>query len=143
MELWRGTASNLSSADKRGGVSCQVGERNVRLHPELTSSVKAGEDVLVGGEVRDNVMSAYAVKNFSTNRVIKIDYTFSMLFIGLGGFLTLLGLVLGAQSLVAGKAAGESMFALMAVAGVALVFVMIRRIARISQVSRWVSRVEK
>lgn len=102
METRRGAAAAIVKSEKQSRVECRLGESKVVLHGDLERIVKEGDDILVAGDLRDDVLHALAVKNMTQNRTLQIDGSNYTLMMGAGLFFWLLGFVLGMQYLGGG-----------------------------------------
>ncbi len=144
LKLVRGVAADLAPADKRGRVTCRVGPLAVRLHRDLSTAAKAGDEVLIGGELHDTVVHAYALKNFTQlKKLSKVDYTFHILGGGFGGVIASFGLIFLSQPTV-DKYFGNPVFDVALVAiGFAAAYYALHRIPRINRLTRWVDEVKE
>ncbi len=103
METRRGIATGIVKTDKGSAVECRLGEGKALLHPDLQRIVKEGDDILVAGDLRDDVLHALALKNMTQNKNAQIDGSNYTLLIGMGLFFWLLGFVFYVQTLAAGS----------------------------------------
>lgn len=143
LKLVRGAAANLTPPDKKGRVVGRVGERGVRLHRDLSDAAKAGDDVLVGGELRKDVVHVVALKNFTQRKLFKVDFTFHILGAGFGACVAVFGLLFTGETSV-DMSLVDRVFAVMPPAvGIAIIFVALRRALRINRLTRWVDSVEE
>lgn len=117
MEIRRGTAANIVKNDNQNSVACRLGESNVMLHSDLERIVKEGDDILVAGDLRDDVLHALAVKNMTQDRTLQIDGSNYTLVMGAGLFFWILGLVLSLQALGVGDTTLSILNACMSLAG--------------------------
>lgn len=131
MELRRGTATGIVKTDQRGAVECHLGESKIALHPDLERSVKEGDDILVAGDLRDDVLNALALKNMTHNRSVQIDGSNYTLLIGFGLFFWILGFVLSIQTLGIGDTTLATLNACMSLAGFTLGLWAFMRVLRI------------
>lgn len=136
LKLVRGVVADLTTPEKNESASGRVGERAIRLHRDLSNAAKNGDDVLIGGELHDEVVHVFALKNFSHKKMCKIDFTFHILGAALGGFFALVGLILTDS-----PTGGNTWPLIMTTVGVAIVFVPLRRMLRIIKLNRWVDQV--
>lgn len=120
MEIRRGTAVDIGKPDKQGSVACRIGESNVMFHEDLERIVKEGDDILVAGVLRDDVLYGLAAKNMTQDRTRQIDGSNYTLVMGAGLFFWILGLVLSLQALVIGDTTLTILNACMSVAGFVL-----------------------
>ncbi len=139
LKLVRGIVADLIPADKSGCVVCHVGERSVRLHRDFSNALKAGDDVLVGGELHKDVVQGYALKNFTRPKLFKVDFTFYILGAGLGGFLVSIGLYVSGQVALGSQAIALGLLSV----GLGLVFISIRRVLRNNKLAGWVDSVKE
>ena len=144
LKLVRGFAADVAPVDKDGRVACRIGTQAVRLHRDLSSGAKAGDEILIGGELHQDVVHAFALKNFThRQRLYKVDYTFHILGAVFGTMLTFFGLIFFAQS-DAGILFGNRMFDLALVTvGTGIAFLALHRIPRINRLTRWVDNVKE
>lgn len=131
MEIRRGTAADIVKTDNQSSIACRIGESNVMLHGDLERIVKEGDDILVAGVLRDDVLRALAVKNMTQNRTLQIDGSNYTLVMGAGLFIWILGLVLSLQALGIGDTTLSILNACMSVAGFALGIWAVMQVLRI------------
>lgn len=134
LKLVRGPIAEVSAADSRGRVVLRIGDRSIRLHRDLASAAVNGDDILVGGELRDDVVHALAVKNFTRGKLHKLDFTFHILGAGAGACAALMGLIFWGQT----TGLENTISFVTLIIGVALAFVVLRRVLRIVKITRWV-----
>lgn len=143
LKLVRGIAADLKPADKQGRVLCRIGEVTVRLHRDLSTAVKAGDEALIGGELNNDVVDAYALRNFTQRRMYKIDFTNHILGFGVGGVLMFFGMVyLGQATAITFTGSMVMNFTLLTV-GSTIVFFTLKRVPRIIKLSGWVEDVRE
>ena len=143
LKLVRGITADLAAADKWGYVVCRVGEMAVRLHRDLSTAARAGDEVLVGGELHNGVVHAVALKNFTRRKLSSVDFTFHILGAGLGGVLFSYGLIFYTQSTAANFSGVQAFNLLMLVAGTAILLFAAQQVPRISKLTRWVDSVNE
>jgi hypothetical protein len=143
LKLVRGVAADLTPADKKGHVHGRVGERRVRLHRDLSNSANAGDDVLIGGELHQDVVHVVALKNFTRGKTFKIDFTFHVLGAGFGACVAVFGLFFRAETTADTLLVERVLAMLPAAVGVAIIFVALRRVMRITRLTRWVESVDE
>lgn len=117
MEIRRGIATDIVKTDNQNSVACRIGESNVIIHGDLERIIKEGDDILVAGDLRDDVLRALAVKNMTQNRTLQIDGSNYTLVMGAGLFFWILGLVLSLQALGVGDTTLSILNACMSLAG--------------------------
>ncbi len=142
LKLVRGPVGDIAAPDQKGRVACKVGPQRVELHRELSSGAKTGEEILVGGELRGEVVHVLALKNFTRDKVFKVDFTFHILLAGLGGFLVLFGLFFNAGIFTSGLSYGDVVSVVLEAVGAAILVVTLRGILRINKLSGWVEHVD-
>lgn len=143
LKLVRGVVADLMPPEKYGSVACRVGERAVRLHRDLNTAAKAGDEVLVGGELHADVVHVYALKNFTSRKLTQVDFTFHVFGVGLV-FVALVFALYFSGVQVSGGVINERALALILFAGgVVGGFLVIRRILRILKLTRWVDEVKE
>lgn len=142
LKLVRGVAADLAPADKKGRVACRVGEIAVRLHRDLSTAAKAGDEVLIGGEWQENVVHAVALKNFTHRKqLFKVDYTFHILGAGFGGMLAMFGLIFLSQSTPDTFFGNPVIDLILLSVGAVIIFFALHRIPRMNRLTRWVDSV--
>jgi hypothetical protein len=133
MEIRRGAATAIVKGDKQNSVECRIGASKVMLHGDLERIIKEGDDILVAGELREDVLHALAVKNMTQDRTLQIDGSNYTLVIGVGLFFWILGFVLGMQYLGAGNTTLATLNGCISLAGFVLgiwAFMQVLRIRR-------------
>jgi len=144
LKLVRGIAADLTAADKRGRVVCRVGEMTVRLHRDLSTAARAGDEVLVGGEFHNGVVHAVALKNFTHRKKLSsVDFTLHILGAGFGGALLLYGLIFYAQSTADTYSGIQAFYLLLLTVGAAILFFTAQQVPRINKLTRWVDSVNE
>jgi hypothetical protein len=143
LKLVRGFAADLAPADEKGCVDGRIGEQKVRLHRDLSTAVKAGEEVLVGGELRNEILHALALKNFTRRKLFRIDPTFYVLGTGLGGYLALMGLIFAGQTSTIAGSREQLVNAALIGTGFVILWFVLRRALRIVKVTRWIDAVRE
>jgi hypothetical protein len=141
MQLLRGHVKDVTSPDKHGAAACHIGKYNVKVYSDLVSSIGKGDDILLAGELRDDVFHALAVKNVDKNKTAQIDGTNNILLLGASSFLCMLGLVLGLKAVNSGGVV-ESLDMAMAFIGLIGMGISFRRLFLITRASNWVSRAD-
>lgn len=142
LKLVRGYVADLTR-DRKGRAAGRVGERRVRLHRDLSDALADGDEVLIGGELHGDVVHVVALKNFTRQRLFKVDFTFHILGAGLGACVTVFGLFFRADATVDTSLFERALSMLPPAFGVAIVFVTLRRALRIGRLTRWVDSVDK
>lgn len=144
LKLVRGFVADLTPADKNGRVVCRIGAQAVRLHSDLSSGAKAGDEVLIGGELHNDVVHAVALKNFSQRqRLYKVDFTFHILGAGFGTMLTFFGLIFLAQSTAGAFFGNLALDLILITVGTSIAFFALHRLPRINRLTRWVDNVKE
>ncbi len=143
LKLVRGFVRDLMPADKSGRVVCHVGEQSVRLHRDLSTAAKVGDEILIGGELHQDVVHAFALKNLTHRKLSTVDFTFYILGGGFGGVIASFGLIFMAQS-NAGEIFGNQIFDLVLISvGAVVTYLALHRIPRINNLTRWVDSVKE
>lgn len=141
LKLVRGFVADVAPEDKKGWVACRIGKQSVKVHRDLTAGAKADDEVVVGGELHQDVVHVYALKNLTQRKLYKVDFTFHILGGGFGVVVASFGLIFMAQS--SGAFIGNQMFNLILVSiGTLIAFTAVHRIPRINRLTRWVDSVE-
>ena len=143
LKLVRGVVADLTPADKKGRVVCRVGEMAVRLHRDLSTAANAGDEVLIGGELHNNVVHAVALKNFTHPKLSTVDFTFHILGAGLGGVIASFGLIFLAQSKIEAFTGGVALDLILVAVGSVILYLTLQRIPRINRLTRWVDEVKE
>lgn len=141
-ELRRNRAVRVEPPNSDGTATCQLGDRTVRLHRDLASRVREGDEVLVAGELHGEHLHALALRNFTQSTVTAIDHANMILTLGLGGFVTLLVFILAVQE-GGNSSLWETLYAVSAVIGFGVVVAALRRLLCIERARRWVQRVRE
>lgn len=102
MEIRCGKATEIVKAEKGNAVKCRLGESQALLHPDLQRILQEGDEIIIAGDLRDDVLHALALKNVTQNRSAKVDGSNYTLLIGAGLFCWLLGFVFYIQTMNAG-----------------------------------------
>ena len=139
IQLLRGHVKDVSSPDKHGAADCHIGKYNVKVYSDLVSSVGAGDDILLAGELRNDIFHAMAVKNVDKGKTAQIDGTNNILFMGASAFVCMLGFVLGMKAVNSGGVV-ESLDMFMAFIGLVGMGIALRRLFLITRAANWVSR---
>ncbi|MBI3775542.1 MAG: hypothetical protein HY273_08310 [Gammaproteobacteria bacterium] len=139
LKLVRGIVSDLAVVEKSAQVTCRVGEMPVRLHRDLSTAAKAGDEVLIGGELQHGVVLAFAMKNFTRKKLSTVDFTFHILGAGLGGIFTMFGAISYGQSSPNTFSAIQVLYLVLLSVGSVIVFFSLQRIPRILKLTRWVA----
>lgn len=143
MKLVRGVVSDLTPPEKNGTAVCRVGERTVRLHRDLATGAKSGDDVLIGGELNGDVAFAYALKNFTRSKLSQVDYTFHVFGVGFAFMVIIFGFYFSGEKTPNGVIANEVLALVLLVGGFGGGYLVIRRVSRIIKLTRWVEGGEK
>lgn len=141
IQLLRGQVKDVSSPDSHGAGGCHIGKYNVKVYSDLVSSIGTGDDILLAGELKDDVFHAMAVKNIDKGKTAQIDCTNNILLMGASTFLCLLGFVLGLRAITSGGVV-QSIDMAMAFIGLIGMGITLRRLFLITRASNWVSRAD-
>ncbi len=135
--LQRGHVEEVVQSDKNGAANCRVSEQKIRMSSTLAGIVAEGDNVLVAGEIKKNVLQAYAVNNLGKGKTARIDSTSFILLMGVGGYL---GIMFGVISLMTatGGLIG-SLQDVLSIAGFILAGVALRRVVLINRASNLIS----
>jgi len=141
IQLLRGHVKDVTSPDNHGAAGCHIGKYNVKVSSDLVSSVGKGDDILLAGELRDDVFHAMAVKNIDKDKTAQIDCTNNILLMGASAFICMLGLVLGLKAINSGGVV-QSLDMAMALIGLIGMGITLRRLFLITRAANWVSRAD-
>jgi hypothetical protein len=141
LQLLRGHVKDVTSPDNHGAAGCHIGKYSVKVSSDLVSSVGKGDDILLAGELRNDVFHAMAVKNLDKDKTAQIDCTNNVLLIGAFGFVFFLGFVLALRAINTGGVV-QSMDMVMAFVGLVGMGIALRRLFLINRASNWVSRID-
>ena len=139
IQLLRGHVIDVSSPDKHGAGGCHIGKYNVKVYSDLVSSIGKGDDILLAGELRNDVFHALAVKNVDKGKTAQIDGTNNILFMGASAFVCMLGFVLALKAINSGGVV-QSIDTVMAFLGLIGMGITLRRLFLITRAANWVSR---
>ena len=141
IELLRGHVKDVTTPDKHGGVSCQLGKCTVKVNGDLVSSLAKGDDILLACVQRSDAYHALAVKNIDKGKIAQIDPTNSILFLAGSVFVCMLGFVLNLQ----GESSGiivQSMEMIIGFIGLIGIGISLRRLFLITRAGTWVRHAE-
>jgi hypothetical protein len=141
IQLLRGHVKDVSLPDKHGAADCHIGKYNVKVHSDLVGSIGKGDDILLAGELRNDVFHSLAVKNIDKDKMAQIDLTNSILLMAAGTFVCGLGFILSLQ----GESSGGIVRSLeMAVGFIGLIGMglILRRLFLITRAVNWVNRAD-
>jgi hypothetical protein len=141
LQLLRGHVKDVAAPDNHGAADCHVGKYNVKVCSDLVSSIGKGDDILLAGELRNDVFHAMAVKNFNRGKTAQIDPTNNILLMGVSGFVCMLGGVLGLRAIGSGGII-ESLDIVMAIIGLIGMGITLRRMILINKAGNLVNRHE-
>ena len=99
IKLQRGHVEGLTAPGKDGSVECRIRDQKVLVHPNLADKIHNGDDVLVAGELRNDVLQATAVNNFRQNKISHIDCTNYILILGVSGYIGIICGVFGLEAI--------------------------------------------
>jgi hypothetical protein len=136
MEMYvaHGNVERLSAPDQKGGIDCQVGDVKVRFSRDLSDYVRAGDKVVVAGDIKDKVLQAFAMKNFALNKKREYDLTKDILVLGVAAFVVIYSGVMAMQ------AKDFTMYPYLAVS-LAAVFAVLHFFRRVRFIARCVNRI--
>lgn len=141
LQLLRGHVEDVATPDNHGAAACHIGKYNVKVGSDLVSSIGKGDDILLAGELRNDVFHAMAVRNFNRGKTAQIDPTNNILLMGASGFVCMLGGVLGLKAIGSGGII-ESLDIVMAIIGLIGMGITLRRMILINKAGNWVNRHE-
>ena len=141
IQLLRGHVKDVTSPENGGIGECHIGKYNVKVNGDLVTSIGKGDDILLAGEVRNDIFHAFAVKNIDKDKTAQIDCTNNVLLVGASGFIFMLGFVLGLRAI---NSAGmvESMDIVLAFIGLIGMGITLRRLFLITRAASWVNRAD-
>jgi len=142
LQLLRGHVKDVTSPGKHGAADCHIGkyEYNVKVYSDLISSIgKGGDDILLAGELRNDIFHAMAVKNIDKGKTAQIDGTNNILLMGASAFVFGLGFVLGLKAIDGGGIV-QSLNMAMIFIGLIGMGITLRRLFLITRAANWVSR---
>lgn len=134
MHVAHGNVEHLSAPDQKGGIDCQVGDIKVRFNRDLSEYVRAGDKVVVAGDINDKVLQAFAMKNFALGKKREYDLTKDILLLGVSAIVVIYSGVMAMQ------AKDITMYPNMAVS-VAAVFAALHFYRRVRFIARCVNRI--
>ena len=141
LQLLRGHVKDVLSPDTRGAGGCHIGKYNVKVYSDLVSSIGNGDDILLAGELKDDIFHAMAVKNIDKGKTAQIDCTNNILLMGASTFVCLLGFVLALRAINSGGVV-QSVDMVMAFVGLIGMVITLRRLFLIIRAANWVSRAD-
>ena len=97
LELEHGEVQDIESLNKNGEARCRINNRHIKLHRDLSDSIKPGDDVWVAGATGKNMFHALALKKSGEDKVYGIDCTNYILLLGAGFILFIMFGVFGLQ----------------------------------------------
>lgn len=139
IQLLRGHVKDVTSPDSHGTGGCHIGEYNVKVNGDLVSSIGKGDDILLAGELRNDIFHAMAVKNIDKGKTAQIDCTNSILIMGAFAFLFMLGAVLAMKAVNSGGVV-QSLDLVLAFFGLIGLAITLRRLFLITRASNWITR---
>ena len=98
LSLQRGYVEEVVQSQKDGAADCRISDCRIKMPPELADIVEEGDNILVAGELKKDVLQAYAVKNLGKGKTAYIDSTFFILLMGAGACSGILFGVFGLES---------------------------------------------
>lgn len=141
IQLLRGHVKDVTSPDNHGAADCHIGKYNVKVYSDLVSSVGKGDDILLAGELRNDVFHAMAVKNIDKDKTAQIDCTNNILLMGASAFVCMLGFILGLKAINTGGLV-QSIDMAMAFIGLIGMGITLRRLFLITRAANWISRAD-
>lgn len=136
IELKQGHAANITQLEKpQGAIECHLDGGKVLIHPDLADKVKDGDDIIVAGKTRENLLHAVAIKNLSQGITAQIDPTNNVLALGFCGFIGIISAIQSVNANSVGNSTGSIILALVAAAGFAGIFIFVQRILEINKAS--------
>jgi hypothetical protein len=141
LQLLRGHVKDVTSPDNRGAADCHIGKYNVKVYSDLVSSIGKGDDILLAGELRNDIFHAMAVKNIDKDKTAQIDSTNSILLMGVSAFMCGLGFVLALKAINTGGVV-QSVDMVLAFIGLIGMGITLRRLFLITRAGNWVSRAD-
>jgi hypothetical protein len=141
IQLLRGHVKDVSSPDNHGAADCHIGKYNVKVYSDLVSTVGKGDDLLLAGELRNDIFHAMAVKNIDKGKTAQIDCTNNILLMGMSGFICMLGFVLALKAINTGGVV-QSIDLVLAFVGLIGMGITLRRLFLITRASNWVTRAD-
>lgn len=98
MQVAHGNVDRISAPDQKGGIDCLVGDVRVRFSRDLSEYVRAGDKVVVAGNMNDKVLQAFAMKNVALNKKSEYDLTKDILILGVAAFVVIYSGVMAMQA---------------------------------------------
>jgi hypothetical protein len=135
IKLQRGHVENITPSGKNGAVDCQIRDHKIKVHPYLADKFGAGDDVLVAGELKNNVLHAMAVNNFKQDKIAHIDCTNYILILGVSGYV---GIMAGVFGLEGSGGWVTSLQDVTSIIGLAIAALAIRRVVVVNRASNCV-----
>lgn len=130
-EIERGDVQNVAPANEKGAGSCQINDRQIMLHRDLTDIVEPGNHVMVAGTFRKKVFHALALKDLTQDKVRGIDCSNYVLLMGLGIMIFVMFGVMGMRELDANYLV-KGFHQTVSFAGLAMTLFFIRYILRVN-----------
>lgn len=140
IKLHRGRIQGLTLSAKDSSAECRVGDRQVKIHPNLVKLFAEGDEVMVAGEVKNDVMHVMAAKSYKQDKTDHIDATNYILILGVAGYVWILAGVFGLEADV-GDWVGRAQ-ELASVIGFIIVCLAVRRIILVNRASNWIDYAE-
>ena len=141
IQVLRGHIKDVAPPDDHGAAKCHIGDYNVKMHGDLVSSISKGDDVLLAGELKNDIFHAMAVKNFDKQgKIAQVDCTNYILLMGAGAFLFAVGAILGARNIGSGGLI-ESLLGAVSIIGLVGMVAILRRLLLTMKAASWVGRV--
>jgi hypothetical protein len=141
IQLLRGHVKDVTSPDDHGIGGCHIGKYNVKVNGDLVSSIGKGDDILLAGELRNDIFHAMAVRNIDKGKTAQIDCTNNILLMGASGFVCMLGFVLALKAINSGGVV-QSLDMVLAFVGMIGMGITLRRLFLITRASNWVTRAD-
>ena len=136
IKLQRGHIEDMSPADKDGYVEFRIGEIRVKAHPNVAKTLNMGDEVMVAGEMKNDVLEAFASKNYTNEKDSQIECTPYMIIFAIGGYVGILCGVFGLEA-VSGDWIGWLQDTASIIGLIVAVFA-IQRVRRVIRANRWI-----
>lgn len=136
IKLQRGRVGNITRSAKDRSVDCPIGNMQVTAHPNLAKAFASGDEVMVAGEVKNDVLHAFALRNLTQDKSAQIDCTNYILILGMGGYVGILCGVFGLEAVGTGSLLGMVQDAA-SIAGLMVAGWAVHRLLLVIKANRW------